>query len=163
MARYESWRSWWSSRIQEGKQLQEATAGWNIFSPEDLAKMEKERKIPIQLPMLWPKFQAMLGMAMLGKKTPEMIPVGSEDSVDVFTADVILSNETRKSGLSEAEEKNIREGIITGYPQVVFFDKAEQGSRKRVDIVKASWASVTLAGDTPYEPATVSQVRQNAR
>lgn len=144
MARYESWRSWWSSRIEEGKRLQEATAGWNIFSQEDLAKMQKEHKVPIQLPMLWPKFQAMLGMAMLGKKTPEMIPVGSEDSVDVFTADVILSNETRKSGLSEAEEKNIREGIITGFPQVVFFDKSEDGSRKRVDVVKASWASVIM-------------------
>lgn len=144
MARYESWRSWWSSRIDEGKRLQDAVAGWNIFSPDELAQMQKDRKVPIQIPELWPKFQAILGMAMLGKKSPEMVPVGNEDSISAFAADVILSNETRKASMGEAEEKAIREGIITGYPQVIFFDKADRGSRKRIDVVKSSWASAIL-------------------
>lgn len=144
MARYESWRSWWSSRIEEGKRLQDLVAGWNIFSADDLAQMQKERKVPIQIPELWPKFQAMLGMAMLGRKSPQMVAIGTEDSLGTAAAEIILSNETRKSRLPDAEERNIREGIVTGYPQVVFFDRADQTSQKRLEAVKASWASVVM-------------------
>ena len=139
---FETWRQYWAPRVENGERVENAVAG-KFFSSKALADMDSQGMVPIEIPELWPSFQAMLGMAYLGRKSVSAIPRTAGEALGVEGLNIMMQSVIEKIGLRQSEESAYNDGISTGFPQFVFFDKSwDPLSERHAEAEHAPWKFV---------------------
>lgn len=122
---FESMRSYWAPRHEAGDKIIKAIQG-EFFSQQAKNEMRAQRKVPIQIAEGWPKFSAMVGVAVLSMKSGGLISQGPEDTPDEETMEIISRVVDNEAGMQTLRSFAVRDAYASGCPQFIMLDRARR-------------------------------------
>ena len=144
MALWQYCQDFWAPAVELGEKSYDRLFG-NFFSAAEKSEMALQDKVPIEIPEGMPKLQAMVGMMELSRKDGVIVAQGPEDAPSAEVANIILKTIERSTALKSQETDAFKAGIITGMPQVAFFDLPRDIMSGRVlDANVENWKAVYI-------------------
>lgn len=144
LMRWDAFHSFWSSRLQAGKENFDALVG-NIFSDPEKEEYRRQDKLLLQIPELVPKVNALEGMQIAGRREGIIVPVQGEDAPDTEVIGVVLKDIQRSNHLDLELTSAFTDGIVAGYPAAMWFEKkSDFQMSKSLEVFHEQWDSVLL-------------------
>ena len=136
---FEAHRRFWAPSQEIGQSVVDAIGG-DLFTAAARAEMRMQKKAPIEIPEGWPKFQAMVGVAILSMKSGGIIPQRGEDAPNEEMMGIISKIIDNELNLQALREACVRDAYATGCPQFIIFDKPTKNlTGKTMDAFRPSW------------------------
>lgn len=144
LLKWDNFQSFWSKRLQEGKENFDALVG-NIFSESEREEYRRQDKILLQIPELVPKVNALEGMQINGRREGVIVPVGGEDAPDTEVIGHVVKAIQHRNHLDLELTASFTDGIVAGYPAVMWFEKAmNYDLHPELDVFHEQWDAVLL-------------------
>lgn len=135
-------QDFWRPAVELGERSYERLFG-NFFSEAEKAEMKLQDKVPIEIAEGMPKLQAMVGLMELSKKDGVILPQDGVDAPPAEAVNIILKSIERQTSLKSMETDAFKAGIISGTPQLIFFDQPKDPlSDRTLDINLENWKAV---------------------
>lgn len=135
-------RSFWWPKIVAGHACWDLVCG-QFFSTEELAEFARQNKIPVQVPELIPKLQAMVGMQIMTRRDPVLVGQRAQDAPSAEDLNVVLKSIEAETALDAEETEAFKDGIVTSYPTFVWFEKSVgYAHRETIEIGHEAWDAV---------------------
>ncbi len=139
LLKWDNFHSFWSKRLQQGKENFDALVG-EIFSAGEKEEYRQQDKILLQIPELVPKINALEGMQINGRREGVIVPVGGEDAPDTEVIGHVVKAIQRRNHLDLELTAAFTDGIVAGYPAVMWFEKAKgYDLNGELDIFHEQW------------------------
>lgn len=144
LLRWDSFQSFWSKRLEEGKANFDALVG-NIFSDAEKEEYRRQDKIILQIPELVPKVNALEGMQINGRREGVIVPVGGEDAPDTEVIGHVVKAIQHKNHLDLELTAAFTDGIVAGYPAVMWFEKSKSFEQNaELEVFHEQWDACLL-------------------
>lgn len=132
--------AYWAGALDAGHRYFRDLAG-DIFSPAEKEWYKEQDKELVVIPELVPKINALEGMQIAARRKGTVIASGPEDAPDASIIDHILREDIhRKNNLEMELTRSFTDGIVTSFPQAIWFDRADPDSQgKRLDVYHDLW------------------------
>lgn len=119
---FEGDRAFWAPGIEQGDALSRAIAG-EFFTAAMKAEMKDQHKVAIEIAEGWPKYAAMVGVAILSMKSGGILPQGPEDSMDAKGAQIVSKCIDNEVDMATLKALCVADAFATGCPQFTILDR----------------------------------------
>ncbi len=134
--------AFWAGELAKGKGNYDSLVG-NIFSEGEKTEYARQDKLLLSIPELVPKINALEGMQIAGRREGIIVPVGGEDAPDTEIIGHLVKSIQRKNNLDLELTAAFTDGIVTGYPSWIFFDRVPGDEmNKELEVYHEPWDSV---------------------
>jgi hypothetical protein len=136
-------QQFWSKKLTDGKDNFGSLTGETIFSDGEKAEYKAQDKLILAIPELVPKINSLEGMQIAGRREGIIVPIGGEDAPDTEIIGHLVKSIQRKNNLDIEMTAAFTDGIVSGYPSWVFFDKTTGTEmNKELDVYHEIWDAV---------------------
>ncbi len=137
---WQYFRRFWDPALRKGDKCWKDLIG-DIFSAGEEEEYRRQDKLKVSIPELVPKINALEGMQIGARRTGTILAVGGEDAPDTeLIGHVVREDVQRKNHIDMQVTASFTDGIVTGFPQAMWFDKASPDDRdKKLDVYHGQW------------------------
>jgi len=158
---WDEYSRFWQPALTKGRECWDYVVG-EYFSPSEISDYNLKEKIIINIPGLINKVNALESMQLTGRRNGVIVPVGAADAPDKDTINYVLQAIHRANGVADEKTATFTDGIVTGYPSVIWFDKDNSWDKaKDLEIYHEHWDSVLL--DPLFSRSDLSDCRRIQR
>jgi len=119
------WRNtsdFWEPRLEAAADNWKALDG-HCFTDSELKRYEAEDKVPVEVPVILTKINALTGFQRSIRKDGAVTTEGGEDAMSAEDVNVILKSIRQNNNLDYIRSDTFLDGIVSGFPTFVWIDE----------------------------------------
>lgn len=134
-----NYQNFWRSYMDRGKRYFDYAVG-DVLNAEEKAQLKTDDKMIIQIPELITKINAMVGMQINATKKGAIVSKGGNNAPEAEVMDEMIKSIDRENRASYEFSQAFMDGLISSYPQFMFFDESSDPSgTKTLEMYKENW------------------------
>lgn len=143
LCRYEAGHRFWQPAIEMGRLCYRYVKG-QVLSDEEIAQFESDDKVVVQVSVLKPKIDSIIGTAANSMKDGIVLANGAEDADKTAAAMVVLKAIERDSMLKAEELAALQDSAVTSVPAWFFLENVDgdDPDEPGLSVTRQSWDSV---------------------
>jgi len=127
---WDEYQRFWQPALTKGRECFDYLVG-NYFSNSELEQYRDQEKIVIKVPNLINKINSLCGMQINAQRDGIIIPQRGENAPDAKTMNYIRKSIQRENSIKEEKDAVFMDGMVTGYPCFMWYDKDYTYTKKR--------------------------------